>query len=98
MLARLQELAAFVLDLLEQPHVLDRDHRLVSKSPEQLDLFLGKRPHRGARKYDRSDWAAFSNQWNTEHRAKACLLLHFEVCVFRIRQNVRYLNGLAFQQ
>ena len=37
-LARLGELAALVLDLVEQPHVLDRDHRLVGEGGKQLDL------------------------------------------------------------
>ena len=32
------ELAVLVLDFVEQPHVLDRDHRLVGESGDQLDL------------------------------------------------------------
>ena len=44
-LARLGELAALVLDFVEQPHVLDRDHRLVGEGRHQLDLLLGERPH-----------------------------------------------------
>ena len=46
MLARLRELAALVLDFVEQPHVLDRDHRLVGEGRDQLDLLVGERPHR----------------------------------------------------
>src|SRR5215470_12758704 len=30
---------------IEQPHVLDRDHRLVGEGREQLYLFLGEGPH-----------------------------------------------------
>ena len=41
-LARLGELAALVLDLVEQAHVLDRDHRLVGEGRDQLDLLLGE--------------------------------------------------------
>ena len=37
-LARLRELAALVLDFVEQAHVLDRDHRLVGEGLDQLDL------------------------------------------------------------
>ena len=48
-LARLRELAALVLDFVEQPHVLDRDHRLVGEGGDQLDLLVGERPHLGAR-------------------------------------------------
>src|SRR5438046_4189695 len=39
-LARLRELLALVLDFVEQPHVLDRNHRLVGEGREQLDLLL----------------------------------------------------------
>ena len=31
------------LHLLEQPHVLDRDHRLVGESLNELDLLIGER-------------------------------------------------------
>ncbi len=43
------ELVGARLHLVEQPHVLDRDHRLVGKGLDQLDLLGGKRPHLGAR-------------------------------------------------
>ena len=39
------ELAALVLDLVEQAHVLDRDHRLVGEGLQQRDLLVGERPH-----------------------------------------------------
>ena len=39
------ELAALVLDFLEQPHVLDRDRRLVGEGRNQLDLLVGEWPH-----------------------------------------------------
>ena len=45
MLARLRELAALVLDFVEQADVLDRDHRLVGEGLHQGDLLLGERLH-----------------------------------------------------
>src|SRR5262245_45500620 len=42
---RLAQLLGAFLYLIEQPHVLDRDHRLVGKGLDQLDLLVGKRPH-----------------------------------------------------
>ena len=39
------ELAALGLDLLEQPHVLDRDHGLIGEGLEQFDLLGGERLH-----------------------------------------------------
>src|SRR5260370_30100157 len=46
-LARLRELPALVLDLAEQPHVLDGDCRLVGKGRDQIDLFVGEWSHSG---------------------------------------------------
>ena len=45
LLDRLRELARARLHLVEQPHVLDRDHRLIGKRSDQLDLLVGERPH-----------------------------------------------------
>jgi hypothetical protein len=39
-LARLGELPALVLDFVEQPHVLDRNHRLVSEALQEFELLL----------------------------------------------------------
>jgi hypothetical protein len=47
------ELAALVLDLVEQPHVLDRDDRLVSEGRRQLDLLVGEGPYRLAAQNDK---------------------------------------------
>src|SRR5215468_1689422 len=41
----LRELARARLHLVEQPYVLDRDHRLVGEGLDQLDLLIGKGPN-----------------------------------------------------
>ena len=46
LLERFAELAGAGLDLVEQPHVLDRDHRLVREGRDKVDLFVGERLHR----------------------------------------------------
>ena len=43
LLQRLGQLARARLHLVEQPHVLDRDHRLVGEGGDQLDLLVGER-------------------------------------------------------
>src|SRR5215831_6702419 len=45
MLQSLPQLRIALLNLLEQSHVLNRDHRLVSESLEKSDLLLRKRTH-----------------------------------------------------
>ena len=44
-LARLRELSTLVLYFVEQPNVLDRDHRLVREGHDQLNLSVGEWPH-----------------------------------------------------
>ena len=43
MLQRLAQFCVALLDLLEQPHVLDGDHGLIGEGFEQRDLFVGER-------------------------------------------------------
>ena len=45
LLDRLRKLARARLHLVEQPHVLDRDHRLVGEGGDQLDLLFGEWPN-----------------------------------------------------
>src|SRR5215210_6312176 len=42
-LQRFRDLRIARLKLLEQPHVLDRDHRLIGEGPEQGDLLVRER-------------------------------------------------------
>ena len=44
LLERLLQLRSPRLHLLEQPHILDRDHRLVGEGLDELDLLIGERP------------------------------------------------------
>ena len=55
MLARDFELAALVLDFLEQPHVLDGDHSLVGEGGDQLDLLVGEWLHLRPRQCHNAD-------------------------------------------
>ena len=80
-LARLGELAALVLDFVEQPHVLDGDHRLVGEGGDQLDLLVReRRAPRRAQSRD-ADRHAFAQQRHAEQRAEAAQLLRLRsVC------------------
>jgi hypothetical protein len=59
-LARLGELAALVLDFIEQPHVLDGDHSLVGEGLDQLDLLVGERSYCRSGQIEHSDRDALS--------------------------------------
>ena len=53
--------------LVEQPHVLDGDDRLVGEGLEELDLLVGERPHLGPPDGDRPDGLGPAEQRNGEH-------------------------------
>ena len=99
LLDRLRELARARLHLVEQPHVLDRDHRLVGKGGDQLDLLVGERPHRSCAAATMTPIGrSFAQQRDTEHGAEAADLLSLQLRVFRISQHIGNVNDLAFEQ
>jgi hypothetical protein len=95
LLQRFRELAGACLHLVEQPHVLDRDHRLVGEGSEQLDLLVGKGLHRATSQGDDADRAAFPQQRDTEHGPQSAEFLRLAQDVFGIGRNVRHLHGSA---
>ena len=55
MLQRLAQFRVALVEFLEQPHVLDRDHRLVGEGFEKRDLFVCEGTDLGAANCDCSD-------------------------------------------
>ena len=86
------------LHLVEQPHVLDRDHRLVGEGGDQLDLLVGERPHRCSDQRHDADWDAFAHERDAEHGTNAAEFLHASERIFGISMNVMNMNRLSFQQ
>ena len=66
-----RQLARARLHLVEQPHVLDRDHGLVGEGLHQLDLLVGERPHLGATHRKHANGLFFPKQWDREDGAVA---------------------------
>ena len=92
------EIVGARLHLVEQPHVLNRDHRLVGKGGDQLDLPFRKWPHGGPLQIDHTDRCSFAQHRNTEHCVDAADLCRPAKGVLRIGQDVGNLNDLAFQK
>ena len=81
------------LHLVEQPHVLDRDHRLVGEGREQLDLLVGERLNLGAGQMTITPIGVPSRkQRHADDRAKAAEFLRIEPDVFRVGQDVGDVN------
>ncbi len=72
-LVRHLELRALLLDLAEQPRVLDRDHRLVGEGLQERDLLLRKGAGHVSAKRDRADALALPEHRRKDDRAEARL-------------------------
>ena len=63
---RLGQLSRALLLRLEQPEVLDGDHRLVSEGLDQLDLLLSERPYRSAVQDEHANWNPLAQKRHAE--------------------------------
>src|SRR5262249_29692584 len=96
-LARLFKLPALVLDFIEQPHVLDCYARLVGEGCYQVDLLVSEGANGVAHKDNGADRMAFAQQRYGEDGAITDLLLDFPKSIFRISQDIGYLDRYAFE-
>ena len=87
-----------LLRLVEQPSVLDRDHRLVGKGCRKCDLFFAKRPRNRARQNQNTNRDAFAEQWNTDHGAVSSGLQNIRHVVFWIKRRVIDVNRSTLEQ
>src|SRR5262245_20572355 len=96
-LARLRQLPILILNLIEQPYVLDSDHRLVGKRGDKLDL-LGRK-WLGPLSCDGHDANAASlpEQWDAQHRTIVTERLG-SVIVFRIGAHIRNMHHLGLKR
>ena len=62
LLQRLGQLARARLHLVEQPHVLDRDHRLVGERGDEFDLLVGEGPDGRAGQRQHADRHSLAQQ------------------------------------
>jgi hypothetical protein len=90
-LARLGKLAALVLNLVEQAHVLDRDSGLVGKGHYQPNLPVGERPHRVSCQSDNAYWRSVPQHWDAKQGTKATNRPPL-IGVFWIGQNIGNVN------
>ena len=97
LLQRLGQLARARLHLVEQPHVLDRDHRLVGEGGDELDLLIGEWAYRLALQDDHADGCSFAQQRNTQHGMKAANSHGFEKSVFGIGLHIHDMDRPCLQ-
>ncbi len=81
---RLAKLLGACLHLVEQPHVLDGDHRLVGEGLDQFDLLVGKWSDDSAEQVEHTNRSSFAQQRHSEDCAKAASPLSFTHGVLRV--------------
>src|SRR5262249_54266633 len=85
------------LHLIEQAHILDRDHRLVGEGPDQLNLLVGERLNGPSYERNHAKRISFALQRNSKGGPITELLLHVQIRVLRVCKNVGHMNGLCCQ-
>src|SRR5262249_19144158 len=91
------EFASSRLHLVEQPGVLDGDHRLVGERGDQHNLLLGERFDALPLQDDYPNRSTFAQQRHSEHRTNIAELHPLSHSVFRIGLNIMHMNYLAFE-
>ena len=81
------------LYIVEQPHVFDRDHGLVSESLHQLDLLVGERVHDLPLEEQHANRSSFSEQRHAQHRADVSTPGYVRQFAVRVRLRIHDLNG-----
>ena len=89
LLQRFGQVAVARLQLVEQPRVLDRDHRLVGEGLEHGDLSFGEHRRFGASDGDRSNRAAVAEHRHGKDAAKPGRLSQALQAIFGILANIR---------
>src|SRR5262245_53980667 len=72
LLERLAQVIGALTQFVEQPRVLDGDDRLVRKTREQVDLFIGERPDLLPKDIDCADQLIVLEHWNGDQGPNAC--------------------------
>src|SRR6266536_1551397 len=92
-LACLRELAALLLDLAEQPRVLDCQYRLIGERFEEIDRALGKFAGRPAPHHQRADDMVRAEQRQHQHGSIPCAYDDFQHGRVGFFEQVRDLQG-----
>ena len=95
LLQRLGELSRARLHLVKQPHVLDRDHRLVGEGGEQLDLLISERLNVEPRRHQDADELPVAQQRHAQHSAVLFQAARLQEGQFGIGVGVRDMDGFA---
>ncbi len=95
LLERFCQIAVARLQLLEQPHVLDGDQRLIGERAKQLDLSLAELAWLTPTDGDRADGASFVKHGHGQRRAKTTRHRCLRDTVLLVDQDIRDMGDRA---
>src|SRR5687767_11869814 len=96
MLQRLAQFGIALLEFFEQPHVLNRNDRLIGEGFEQRDLFVSKRSHLCAADQYSADGNTFTEQRRCEDGPNTVTSSKSRAqVVFRDAHEIMNMNSLA---
>src|SRR5262249_42599869 len=90
--------AILVLDLIEQPHILDRDNRLVGKGLDQLNLLPTKGPWLCPYHRQDADNNSLAEKWHADGRSHPDDGWRLGAVEFWIGNDIGNVDGTAFNE
>src|SRR5262245_14731971 len=93
----LGERQVLLLQLREQPHVLNGDDGLVGEGLEEFDLFIQERPWRGASYRNGADGSALSQHGDTENASIAYRAAQGRILELRVKLGVWHVDDRAVE-
>src|ERR1700738_2719609 len=97
-LACFSELAALVLNFVEQADVLNCNHRLVGKGADKLDLLVAKRLDPLSRDRDHADRHLLAQQRHAQHGATLSKSVSLGHVIFGIREYIDHMDRMTFER
>src|SRR5262249_62096450 len=95
---RFLDLARASFHLVEQPHIFDRNYRLIGEGGGEFNLLVRKWANLMARQYDHANRAAFAQEGNAENASIAAQFLRVAISEVRVRENVGTVDDVALKQ
>src|SRR5262249_3121725 len=96
-LARCGQVAVASLQFLEEPHILDSDHSLIGKGPQQLNLAIRERAGLCARPLDDADGSTFPQHGDEEAASPADRAAQGLMLVLRVEVDIGYVDNRALE-
>src|SRR5712692_10612822 len=94
---RIRKSMILLLQLGEQPHVLDRDDGLVGEGRYQVNLLVGEGTNLSAPQRESTDEHTLPEHRNSQQRAEAAKLLRLGQLILGIRQDIEDMNCPVLQ-